>query len=483
MRQERAPAQDHHTGCDFAMMEREVEQRQYKRPSAAHLHPVCGGHHTPLGGPTLKVPINADREAKQLAIPLADRDWEAVQQRDCYQGAQQLPQVIPPIGPGLARQFRAGKVTSVPTLYQAGQVWYRTAASGGRSLTLHGPIAVRRPPSQTGAGGETSCPLGAGCQRALGAATPLPAGIVRFDLSALPAREVQRALAKPRGRGLSASSRRQPAPRVGQVAVGQAPAWRLSEPGPAPDVARVAAGLDGTTMPLVGGAYKGARCGTIALGNDTGARLTAESLGARPEAGQATSTELFTARASAVLARSPQALHVVPAAGALRDWQLLGARYPEAGGGPDFSPAAQPLAAAAALPCGAAPGAQRTAWYERWRAALREDLGGGAKGIRTLISHRTRLPRSQAAARARDTEPQYFRRNAAKRPSALDRAAGRPLGSGVAEAGGKELLKARFGRSGMRGERETATPLLHLRAMRLSTHWDCVWKKVLRYAA
>ena len=63
------------------------------------------------------------------------------------------------------------------------------------------------------------------------------------------------------------------------------------------------------------------------------------------------------------------------------------------------------------------------------------------------------------------------------------RAAGLPIGSGVTEAGCKELIKARFCRSGMRWKRETAAPILHLRAIRLSNQWECFWKKVLRYAA
>jgi hypothetical protein len=63
------------------------------------------------------------------------------------------------------------------------------------------------------------------------------------------------------------------------------------------------------------------------------------------------------------------------------------------------------------------------------------------------------------------------------------RAAGLPIGSGVTEAGCKELIKTRFCRSGMRWQRETAAPILHLRAIRLSNQWECFWKKVLRYAA
>ena len=57
------------------------------------------------------------------------------------------------------------------------------------------------------------------------------------------------------------------------------------------------------------------------------------------------------------------------------------------------------------------------------------------------------------------------------------------MGRGVTEAGCKELLKARFCRRGMRWKRATGAPILQLRAIRLSQHWDRFWSKVMRYAA
>ena len=52
----------------------------------------------------------------------------------------------------------------------------------------------------------------------------------------------------------------------------------------------IATGVDGTTLPLVGEAYKEAMCGTIALYDKAGQRLTTEYLGTLPEAGKATCT-------------------------------------------------------------------------------------------------------------------------------------------------------------------------------------------------
>jgi hypothetical protein len=90
---------------------------------------------------------------------------------------------------------------------------------------------------------------------------------------------------------------------------------------------------------------------------------------------------------------------------------------------------------------------------------------------------------SARAPRALDTELNYFRRHAELMQDADFRAAGLPIGSGVTEAGCKELLKARCCRSGMRGKRAAGAPLLQRRAIKLSQHWDSFCSKVMRSAA
>jgi len=431
----------------------------------------------------MQVTIRADREAKQLTITVTDVNWEELQGGSFYQGEQQVQHLVTTVGQELTRQLLASKVTRPPSLHHAGQQWYRKADSAGHYLTLYGPVSVPRPTYQTSSGGETFCPLEADCQLSFGAATPLLAEILSFKLSALTAREVQQDLAKTHGLELSASFLQQTAQRVGQVAVDKATGWHLTETEPAREVAIVATGVDGTTMPLVGEDYKEAMCGTIALYDETGERLRTECLGALPEAGKATFTHLFTTRVSAVLARYPEALHVVLADGAVWNWQLLEAQYPEAVWILDFYHAAQHLAQAAELIFGTAAGSRKAAWYESWHTALRDEQGGVAGVVRTLIYYRNRGTLSAAAAQALDTEINYFRRHTDKMQYAAYRAAGLPIGSGVTEAGCKELIKTRFCRSGMRWQRETAAPILHLRAIRLSNQWECFWKKVLRYAA
>jgi hypothetical protein len=100
-----------------------------------------------------------------------------------------------------------------------------------------------------------------------------------------------------------------------------------------------------------------------------------------------------------------------------------------------------------------------------------------------LLYDRNRPALPPRTVRALETELNSFRRHTAEMPYADFRAAKVPIGSGVPEAGGKELIKARFCRSGMRWKRTTGAPLLQLRAIRLSQHWNSFWSKVMRYAA
>jgi len=294
--------------------------------------------------------------------------------------------------------------------------------------------------------------------------------------------DVAQDLAK-QGLVLSPSFIQQTAQRVGQLAVQKRTRWDVRSPEPERPVRTIATGLDGTTVPLWEEHYKEAMCGTIALYDDKGQRLATQYLGAMPESGKGQFVERFTTQVAQVKAHYPRARHVVLSDGATWNWQLLEAQYPDAMGILDFWHAAQHLAEAADAIFGSTPSAEKTAWFERWRTTLRDDPNGVAGVIRTLIYYRNSDLLSAAAQKGLATHLHYFRQHAAHMQYAHYTTAGLPIGSGVTEAGCKELLKARFCRSGMRWKRETGDAILQLRAIRLSAHWDSFWAKVMRYAA
>jgi hypothetical protein len=305
--------------------------------------------------------------------------------------------------------------------------------------------------------------------------------VVSFKLASAPAGEVAQDLAKSHGVLLSDTYLRQLAQQVGQIAVEKHEAWHLQAAAAPAPVAMIATGVDGTTMPLVNEAYKEAMCGTVALYDQAGKRLHTEYLGTMPEAGKATFAQRFTTGVDRVKARYPDALHVCLGDGAQWNWDFFATHYPEAVWVLDFYHAATHLHTAAEAIFGQ--GTEAEVYYERWRTTLRDEEGGVARLVRSFVYYRNRAVLSARAQRTLDTELNYFRRHVELMQYADFRAAGLPIGSGVTEAGCKELIKARFCRSGMRWKRASGAPLLQLRAIKLSHHWDSFWSKVMRYAA
>jgi hypothetical protein len=420
-------------------------------------------------------------ETNELAITVHDSNWERSRQASFYAGEVQVRALLQVIGQALTVELLRSKEVAAPRLEHQGQTYYRKEATAGHYHTLYGEVVVERHLYQCSAGGETVCPLEQNCQLSFGSATPLLAEVVSFKLATQTAREVEQDLAKSQGLALSDTYLRALGEQVGQLAVEKAERWQLCGPAlPAP-VATIATGVDGTTMPVVGEAYKETMCATIAVYDAAGTRLQTEYLGAMPEAGKATFATRVTTRVARVLARYPTARHVCLGDGAKWNWDFFAAHYPGALWVLDFYHAATHLHTAAELIFGA--GAAADAYYERWRTTLLEERNGVAALLHSLIYYRNRPTLPPRTAQALETELNYFRTHAAEMQYADFRAAKVPIGSGVTEAGCKELIKARFCRSGMRWKRTTGAPLLQLRAIRLSQHWDSFWAKVMRYAA
>jgi hypothetical protein len=430
----------------------------------------------------MKVSIKSDTQAKQITICISEIDLEKMMQASFYQSEQEVQQIVNHIGKELTHKMLQNRDLDFPSIERDGKTWYRKEASAGYYQTLYGEIIVSRHLYQTSAGGATRCPLEEACQLSFGSATPLLAEMLSFKVSALTPGEVAKDLTK-HGLGLSPSFIRETAKQVGQIAVEKATTWQLKAPPPEVPVEIVATGLDGTTLPLRGEDYKEAMCGTLALYDKRGERRSTEYLGAMPETGKADFTKRFTLRVAQVKASYPKALHVVLSDGALWNWQLIKEHFPEAIWILDFWHAAEHLSQAADAIFGSAQSAEKTNWFERWKTALRDEPDGVAGVIRSLIYYRNRSELSTRAQKELDSQLNYFRSHADEMQYADYWAAGLPIGSGVTEAGCKELIKARFCRSGMRWNRESGANVLQLRAIRLSDQWDSFWSKVMRYAA
>jgi hypothetical protein len=417
----------------------------------------------------------------ELTITIQGLNWDDIEQASFYEGEVQVRDLLKVIGQELTVHLLRSKAVDAPTLEREGKTYYRKDTSPGHYQTLYGEVVLSRHLYQTSAGGATLCPLELHCQLSFGSATPLLTEVVSFKLASAPAGEVAQDLAKSHGVLLSDTYLRQLAQQVGQIAVEKHEAWHLQAAAAPAPVAMIATGVDGTTMPLVNEAYKEAMCGTVALYDQAGKRLHTEYLGTMPEAGKATFAQRFTTGVDRVKARYPDALHVCLGDGAQWNWDFFATHYPEAVWVLDFYHAATHLHTAAEAIFGQ--GTEAEVYYERWRTTLRDEEGGVARLVRSFVYYRNRAVLSARAQRTLDTELNYFRRHVELMQYADFRAAGLPIGSGVTEAGCKELIKARFCRSGMRWKRASGAPLLQLRAIKLSHHWDSFWSKVMRYAA
>ena len=428
----------------------------------------------------MKASINTNTVTNEVTITIEGLNWDALQQASFYAGEVQVQDLLKLIGQELTVQLLRSKDVEAPTLDWEGETYYRKAASPGHYQTLYREVVLSRHLYQSSAGGPTLCPLERNCHLRFGSATPLLAEVVSFKLASAPAGEVAQDLAKSHGLSLSETYLHHLAQQVGQLAVEKHAAWHLHAAVAPVPVALIATGVDGTTLPLVGEAYKEAMCGTIALYDKAGERLHTEYLGSMPEAGKATFAQRVTTHVDQVKARYPQALHVCIGDGAPWNWEFFATHYPEAVWVLDFYHAATHLHTAAEAIFGPSPEAE--AYYEHWRTTLRDAEGGVASLLRSFLYYRNRAPLSARARRTLDTAFNYFRQHVELMQYADFRAAGLPIGSGVTEAGCKELVKARFCRSGMRWKRASGAPILHLRAIRLSQHWDSFWSKVMRYA-
>jgi hypothetical protein len=435
----------------------------------------------------MEISIKADEAANRLSIEINGIAWEACKGEDFYQGELRVQELVAGIGQELTKELMVAKEEKAWRIEVGGTVYYRKQpASVGHYKSLYGNIAVERHLYQTAQGGETICPLERHCQmEKFGSATPLLAEVIAFKVSAMTPREVALDLEKGHRVAAAPSYIAETAQAVGQIAVDKKEAWELQKTGTEGAAVRVVAtGMDGATLPLVDENYKMAMVGTIALYDAAGERQSTEYLGAMPEAGREGFYRHWDGRVADVLEQYPEAVHVALCDGERGNWEHIDTAYPKALDILDFFHGAEHLAKAADSLFGRALGEEKQAWYEYYYATLQEAKDGVYTLIRELIyqgNHKQDLSRSRRE--ALDTEITYFQNNAPRMHYWEYLAWGLPIGSGVTEAGCKELIKSRFCRSGMKWKRASGDTILQLRAIRLSKQWDTFWFKVIRYVA
>jgi hypothetical protein len=146
-------------------------------------------------------------------------------------------------------------------------------------------------------------------------------------------------------------------------------------------------------------------------------------------------------------------------------WEGYARQLPERVEILDFYHACQHLARGAQARHPRDPGAAAS-----WLAEQRHELRhlGPWRLLRELREWEPPGKGRTAARKVRDEETGYFERNQRRMDYPRYTRAGLPIGSGAVEGACKHLVTARFKQAGMRWGRETAEPLIHLRAALLT---------------
>jgi hypothetical protein len=419
-----------------------------------------------------------------LCLQLVGMDWQQVLEQPFYEAEVQVQEVVKQVGQALTKAVLESHIVNVDQMVAQGSIWTRKAEpSAGHYQSLYGEITVQRPLYQRSQGGPTLCPLEVACQLRFGSATPLLAEVLAFKVSSQTPREVSADLQKGHRLSLSAHYIRDVAYGIGEKAWRQREALKVEMPLAVEEqVEVIATGMDGTTVPIVGEHFKEAMAGTLAVYGSEGQRLATQYLGTMPEEGKLTFQQHLLNQTQQMQQRFPQAGHVCLGDGARSNWEFFETHFPNSEHILDFYHASEHLKAVLDVLGEGQPPEERNSFYEECRTLLKEQKNG----VDLLLSF---FEECQAfcweagAAKVLETHIGYFHNNAHRMRYWEYQQRGYPIGSGVTEAACKELIKARFSRSGMRWYRETGQKVLHLRAIKLSQQWEGFWKQIMLEAA
>ena len=231
--------------------------------------------------------------------------------------------------------------------------------------------------------------------------------------------------------------------------------------------------------------YREIGCGSVALYDQEGQRLSTVRYGRMPERKKATLRQQLTAECQHILAQTPHLKVVKLADGAPDNWDYLSTL--ELG----LPPAAQADIEQIEIVdfCHAADHLKRgcdAIWphdldksktkFETLRTTLKEVEGGADKVIRSFRYYLGRLSRKNKA--ALQTELTYFLNQRPRMDYATYLEQGLPIASGVIEATCKTLVTQRMKCSGMRWGMVGGQAILSLRSVIQSDRWPQAWSLI-----
>ena len=360
-----------------------------------------------------------------------------------------------------------------------GERWSSKGALPKAYQTPYGEVAIVRHVYQRSRGGQTYCPLEHDA-RVVITSTPAFARLMAWKYAELRGvNAVREDLAENHARPVAKLFVQELADAVASVAEAKEQVWQYALPELPRPVASVSAGMDGTCLLFVGGAYREAMVGTIAYYDRDGQRMHTTYAAASPQYGKA----VFRTRFGRELDRARTAFAHVPlvalADGAADNWDVLGP-YADVQT-LDFYHVSEYLTRAADVLFAGRP-SEREAWLDDRCHRLKHEAGYALKLLAELKKERTATKAGRTGQAMLDQTVTYFTNHHPKMTYALNLARGLPIGSGVTEAACKVIVKERLGGAGMKWKERGAAVVLSLRALVHSTgQWAQFWQKIDRY--
>jgi len=385
-----------------------------------------------------------------------------------------------------------------------GERYGRIMSSGKNYLSTAGEVRVERHLYRR-VGGEQErciCPMELGAGIIGGYATPRAARQMNFATAHLPPREAAELFVEIGGMKPSHTTLDNQPKIIAEVWEANCQKWeevlRQTEQVP-PQATVLAVSLDGVMAPIrqADGTKKGAStgkqasgplgyreigCGSVALYDQEGQRLSTVRYGRMPERKKATLRQQLTAECQHILSQAPHLKVVKLADGAPDNWDYLshldlGLPAPAQANIEqieivDFCHAADHLKRGCDAIWPHDPDKSK-AKFEILRTALKEVEGGAAKVIGSFRYYLGRLSAKNKV--ALQTELTYFLNQRPRMDYATYLKQGLPIASGVIEATCKTLVTQRMKCSGMRWGMPGGQAILTLRSLIQSDRWPQSW--------
>jgi hypothetical protein len=345
--------------------------------------------------------------------------------------------------------------------------------------TPHGQINVERYLYQSSKGGKSFCPLETKANIQLNA-TPRFGKIVAAKYAELGAPKLCEDLLESNARKINVSYAQSLGNFYGSLAHAKEDIWEYDMPKLEKEVSSVSLSLDGTCMPLKGGGFREAMCGSVSLYDSEGERLHTIYTGNTPEYGKGTFKERFSHEIESVKKLFPHVHCIGLADGARDNWTFL-EKYADDQLIDFYHASEYACEATEAIFCGRAK--EKDAWLKKWLHNLKHMKGGAKRLLNEMKKHvaRKRIKRLQEQLEKSIT---YFENNYKKMQYYKFIKANEPIGSGVIEAACKTLVKERLCASGMRWKEDGAMAVLKLRSLKMTKgRWEQFWNNIDRFGA